>query len=787
MLRESETGSKRRLPVGVVAMSLLLALVTGSLFAGDDAATFMVEGTVIDRTGEPIEGAVVAVDDEPLAVTDSAGVFAVDLPAGAQLLRVSHPAHHTLQHELSVDRDTSGLLIEMAPALSVSESITVTAIRAGEEMPVTKRNMDRDEIEHLSYGQDVPKLLQYTPSITWYSDSGIGSNYSYFSLRGIQQNRINMTFDGAPLNDPAEHAVYFNNFHDFTSAVDSVQIQRGVGTSSVGAPSYGGSVNFASLPFAQSSGGEAILQVGSFDTIRASLGYESGTSDGGFSVSGRFSYGDTDGYRDNSGTEYGTVFVNLGWQGRRSSLKLVSFFGDEESQLSYLAVEPDTLRENPRLNPLDEEERDHFGQDFVQLQYTHAVTDDTVLVASAYYNGADGWFRLWDDSVAQNELLEFGIDQHFIGSMVSLSRTTDRLSASLGFHYNDFEGDHTLDIEGARVYLNSGLKDTANAFAKVEYRLGSWSLFGDLQLRWAEFEYRGDVDLGAVDWSFVDPKIGLRRFVSPRLSVYVSIGRARREPARLDLLLGEDNATVRHDLEAVRPEEVVDLEAGINLNTPRLALQASLYSMDFDDEIALTGELSDVGLPLRRNVDNSYRRGLELDLRWLVGRGWTITHSSNLSRNRIDAWEQFYDVYDAGGEWIGSESIIHHDVPPLLTPELVVNQGVEWARGAWHAGLMARWVDDAYLDNTGDDRFRTPSYFNLDLRASLTLTRWRSLGRPTITLYVNNLLDDEEQYPSGYSYQFINRDAAGRDAVDGIPFYYPLATRNAIVKLEFTL
>ena len=240
----------------------------------------------------------------------------------------------------------------------IEETITVIGIRAGEEVPVTKTNLDAQEIEKLSYGQDVPQLLQYTPAMTWYSDSGIGSNYSYFQMRGIQQTRINMTFDGAPLNDPAEHAVYFNNFHDFTNTVDSIQIQRGVGTSSVGSPSYGGSVNFASSPPAQDRSGDVRLAVGSYDTTRASLGYESGVSERGFSVGGRFSYADTDGYRNNSGTKHKTGFLDAGWQGDRSSLKLVSFFGEEATQLAWLAVEPEILSVDRRFNPLDEDYTD---------------------------------------------------------------------------------------------------------------------------------------------------------------------------------------------------------------------------------------------------------------------------------------------------------------------------------------------------------------------------------------------------------------------------------------------
>jgi iron complex outermembrane receptor protein len=674
---------------------------------------------------------------------------------------------------------------ESPPA--VEETITVMGIRAGEEVPVTKTNLDREQIDTLSYGQDVPQLLQYTPAMTWYSDSGIGTNYSYFSLRGIQQTRINMTFDGAPLNDPAEHALYFNNFHDFTNTVDSIQVQRGVGTSSVGSPSYGGSVNFASSPPAQDRSGDLRLALGSYDTKRASFGYESGVFENGFSVGGRFSYADTDGYRDNSGTKHQTGFFDAAWQGQRSSLKLVSFFGEVETQLAWLAVEPEILQVDRTFNPLDEEERDNFRQNFAQLKYTRALRNDTLLTASLYYNGANGWFRLWDVPAVKRNLLQYGIDQAFVGSMVTASKSFDRLSATVGGHFNDFRGDHTLDIHGDRIYENTGFKQTANAFGKLEYRLGDWLLFGDLQLRWADFSYEGDIDLGSVAWTFLDPKIGVRRFVSPRLSVYASLGRAQREPARLDLLLGEDNATVPHDLEAVRPEEVLDFEAGIDFNTPELALQANLYAMEFTDEIALTGELSEIGLPIRTNVDESYRRGLEIDLKWQMAEHWALLHSSNLSRNRIREWTQFYDVYDEQGSWIDSQPITYRDVPPLLTPEVIANLGLEWARSGASIALMGRYVEHSQLDNTGLEEFQLPSYTLVDLRASVNLGRWWASANPRLTLFINNLLDSEDPYPSGYSYQFINQDSSGQQTLDGIPYYYPLATRNAVLQLELNL
>ena len=448
-------------------------------------------------------------------------------------------------------------------------------------------------------------------------------------------------------------------------------------------------MNFASSQPARDSRGEARLVLGSFGTTRASVGYESGLFNNGFHVSGRFSYANTDGYRERSGSEHHTLFLNAGWQGERSALTFVAFSGQEQSQLAYLAVDPETLSENRRFNPLTEEDRDNFGQDFAQVKYMRELGSETVLTASFYYNGAAGWFQLWDDPVAQNDLLRFGIGQGFFGSMVTVSTQVDNLTATVGVHYNDFSGDHFLDSAAAgRVYKNTGFKKTANAFGKLEYRLGQTILFGDLHWRRADFSYEGDVDLGSVDWTFLDPKIGVRQILSPGLSLYGSLGRAQREPARLDLLLGEDNASVGHDLEAVKPESVVNFEGGVNFNTPGLALAANAYLMEFRDEIALTGELSEVGLPLRRNVDRSYRRGVEIDLKWRPASNWTILHSLNLSRNRIKKWTQFYDVFDEQGTWIGGEPIVYRNVRPLLTPQLMFNLGAEWANHTTSVGLL---------------------------------------------------------------------------------------------------
>jgi iron complex outermembrane recepter protein len=762
----------------LAAVLLLISAATTAAFA----AELELSGQVTDHRGHPVADATVTVDDRA-TVSDRQGAFSLAVEPGAHVLRVVHPAYETLRRELVLDGAPEALTLRLAP-IAVPETITVSAVRAGDEVPVTKKNLDAEDLEKLHYGQDMPFLLTATPSVTSYSDSGIGNNYSYFSLRGIHQTRINMTLDGAPLNDPAENALYFSNFVDFTSFLGSVQIQRGVGTSTVGSPSYGGSINFESVRLSQEPEATARLGFGSYGTRRATASYQSGFLDNGLAFYGRASINETDGYRERSGVEQHTFFLSAARQGERSHLKLTSFSGRERSELSYLAVDPDTLAVSPRFNPLDEAETDRFGQDFAQLRATRALGGDRTLAASIYYNGAQGVFRIWDDPVAQTNLYEYSIDGHTVGAMVHVSEHHERLSLSYGVHHADFRRDHFLDVAGLEQYRNTGFKRETNAFLKAGYDLGRWHLFGDAQVRHADFRYRGDLDLGAVDWTFFDPKLGVRYRLSGGASVYASIGKASREPTRMDLLLGEDDATVRHDLEAVEPEQVVDFEVGFNAAGAGYSLAVDVYAMEFHDEIAATGELSDIGLPLRQNVDRSFRRGLEIDWLWNVSRRFTLTHNSTWSRNRIREWTQFYDVYGADGSYLGSEARVHRDVRPLLTPEVIVNQGVAFEDGGLSLALLGRFVGASQLDNTDNPDFRTPSYFQLDFRGALALERWAAFGKPRISLHVNNVLDRDDIYPSGYSYLFFSR-VDGHDAIDGIPFYYPLAPRNFVVTLDF--
>jgi iron complex outermembrane receptor protein len=668
--------------------------------------------------------------------------------------------------------------------LRVKEEVVVQAVRADERTPVSKTDIDGEAIQEVNRGQEMPFLLGTAPAVNFQSDSGLAAGYTYFNIRGITQTRLNITLDGVPLQDPEDQALYFSDFGDFASVVDSVQVQRGVGTSSVGAASYGGSVNFASVNPSDERQVQAQLGGGSWGTGRATVAADSGLLGGAWGLFARLSGETTGGFKEHSDVDQGTVYYGATRSGARSLFKLFGFSGRERTQLAYLAADEATLETNLRANLLAPEEKDRFGMDFAQAQYTQLVGSASTLTAQVYYNGAQGWFRIWDTDHVN--LQQYGLDGYFVGLVLGATHRSGRLGLNWGAHVNHFTRDHFMDVVGgSRAYLNNGKKNEYNTFLKATWDAGRARLWADAQVRHARFEYHGDQPLGLVSWTFFNPKAGVQFDATPSVGLFASVGRMSREPARSDMLNGEDNASVPYDLHAVQPERLVDAEAGVAVKRGGFVGRADVYAMEFDNEIALTGELSEIGLPVRRNAGRSHRRGVEVDLSWTVSPRWRLAANAALSRNRIDAWTQYYDVYDAGGAWLESVPLVHHDVPPLLTPSVILNGSAEW-KPARDLALLAsgRWVDASQLDNTGNPDFRTPSWFDLDGQVALSLARWVKKGDPRVRVQATNLLNDHHLWPSGYSYLFFDKDAAGTDTLDGTRYYYPLATRSVFVTLD---
>ena len=338
---------------------------------------------------------------------------------------------------------------------------------------------------------------------------------------------------------------------------------------------------------------------------------------------------------------------------------------------------------------------------------------------------------------------------------------------------------------GERSYINDGNKSEASTFVKLARDSGPWHFYGDAQLRWARFRYEGSVDLEPVSWTFFNPKLGVRRDVGTSLSVYASAGLTSREPGRGDLLLGEENASVVHDLTAVKPEKVLAVELGTAWKSGPFSAQLNLYDMEFRDEIALTGEQSEVGLSIRRNADRSFRRGLEWDVNWQPRKAIAVRFTGNWSWNRIRSWTQFYDVYDEAGEWTGSTSRTFEDVEPVLSPPFAGSLMVEGSPLPWLTlGATTRFVARSWLDNTNASGIATPDWWKVDLAANVDLSRFVKVGNPRVRLLVDNVLDDRRIWPNGYSYLYATRDGAATESLAGTPYFFPMATRNVTVVLD---
>jgi iron complex outermembrane receptor protein len=655
------------------------------------------------------------------------------------------------------------------------ESVRVTAIR-GHATPISQTTISRAELQREYTGQETPILLQAAPGLTAYSESGSASNYSYMRMRGIDQSRINITLDGVPLNEPEDEALYFSNFPDFANSIASVQVQRGVGSSTPGVASYAGSVNFESIPIASVPAGARLqLTRGAFNTSRGSVEAQSGLTADGFAGYVRGSAQHTDGYRFNSGNSSRSAFASGGWFGTRDVVKATLLAGISSNQQAYVASPLSVLLQNPRDNPFGNSPslavEDRFHQDLLSVAWTRALSPSLSAATTAYGFDAGGWYDYPSGSGTLGDAYHYGLHSRWGGVISSLDWTSDAASASAGVHVSRYAREHWLvqrpDLE-TRFYDNTGYKGEQSTFAKGSVTRGRAALYGDVQLRFAQFRYAPTAGSGVapadVSWSFLNPKLGVRVRMSDALSVYASAGLNGREPTRGDMFAGADDVdgvTARSvfPLTRVRPESARDLEAGADWTRPALQAHLNLFLMQFRDEIAPIGQISELGYELRKNVARSVRRGAEADLTWQVLPRLAIVGTASLTDARIADYTD-----DATG-------LSYHDVTSLMTPKFVSGHGIRSTLTDWLSlDLDGRYTSRMMLTNTNDPRFVVPASWYAD--GALTFRA----GQQSILLAVRNLFD-ARVYTGGYPGPL----AGSSDPSAMEPYYYTLASRNVTV------
>ncbi|MCY7291894.1 MAG: TonB-dependent receptor plug domain-containing protein, partial [Ferruginibacter sp.] len=521
---------------------------------------------------------------------------------------------------------------------SYLQPIEVTGIKAQEKNPFAKTNLSKEDIRKLNIGQDLPFILNNTPSVVVNSDAGTGVGYTGIRIRGTDATRINVTLNGIPYNDAESLGTFFVNIPDIASSAGSIQVQRGVGTSANGAGSFGGSINLSTNELNKKSNLELNSTVGSYETFKNTLIYNSGILGKHFTVDARMSNIRSEGYVDRASARLKSYFLSTAYTTTKSSLRLNIFTGKERTYQAYYGVNKTTLDTNRTYNSAGtakpgnpyENEVDDYSQTHYQLFYNHQFNKYLKSNIAVFFTKGKGYYEQYkaNAKLSSYGLPNFGtikktdlirrlwLDNNFYGTIFSLQYDKNKTQVILGGGYNRYEGDHYGQIiwakEQAAVpanykwYDNPARKYDFSSYAKWTQSFGkNFQTFADLQVRNINYIINGFRNNPSIkldkDYFFVNPKAGIT-FSKNNYKVYASYGRAVKEPNRDDF-----EASI---IDLPKPEKLNDIETGVELNKSNVKLGANFYYMFYRDQLVLTGKINDVGAHTRTTIPKSYRAGV---------------------------------------------------------------------------------------------------------------------------------------------------------------------------------
>ncbi len=652
-----------------------------------------------------------------------------------------------------VSAQTDTIVLGRVPDTILLKETVVKAYKADRQMPVTFKNIGKPEIDRLNVGQEPSRMFSFAPAINSYSDAGNYQGYSYFRLRGIDQARINMTLDGIPLNEPEDQGAYFSNYPDFLNSVQSLQIQRGVGTSTNGVASYAGSINFSSPELMDEQYTELGINYGSYNTCRL-YGEFQRRIQKDKAIYARISHISSDGYKYHSGNRSNSAFLSSSWYKNKQTFRFTGFAGNQKNELAWIGVPMDSLKKNGRING-NSDENDSFFQSLASIQHTYTLSNHIRISSVVYYNYLKGNYDFDLNNFLglplNEEMYNYAFEHHFTGFFSNLQVFTGRVKFYSGIHFNAFNRIHTGSEKTiGELYQNTGYKNEFSVFAKLNYKLGMFYLFADLQYRHATFDYKGTVDLNALAWDFVNPKIGLNYFLGAGTNIYYSFGTNGREPTRNDIFNGEDDLLAdslgNPMYSNVLPERVFNHEIGIKAQHSKWYLFANLYRMGFTHEIVLNGQFGPNGLPLHSNVAKSSRNGVEIDFGYRILSVLKYSTNISCSYNRII-----------------EEEI---SIEPVLTPAFIWNHEIIFHKKRVEFALSGKYQSSSYIDF--ENSTKLPSFLETNMRFAY------SLKKISITLGVNNLTN-AEILTNGYM------------GIDGTPLYFIQAPRNYFMALTWKI
>ena len=667
------------------------------------------------------------------------------------------------------------------------DEVLVKAVRVQPNAPITHSNLTKKDIRKRNLGQDIPVLLNYLPSVVSSSDAGAGIGYTYLRVRGSDATRVNVTINGIPYNDAESQGTFWVNLGDFASSVESLQLQRGVGTSTNGSGAFGASLNILTDGISENAGGEIANSFGSFGTRKHSIKFTTGLLNDHFEFAGRLSKIYSDGYVDRAFTDLKSYYLQGNYVDKNTIVKAITFGGKEKTYQAWYGLSKDQLEEDRTQNPYTyDNETDNYWQDHYQLHWIETLNTNWSTNIGLNYTRGKGYFEQFKDgrsAADYNNLINEDsdvvvrrwLDNHFYVANANATYRKNGIEIISGISYSDYTNDHYGEIiwgsdlaSGTnirdRYYLSISDKSDFSIFSKATFRMSEkLQAFLDIQGRFVNYTTTGlTSDRAPIDiderFDFFNPKLGFTYTLNPGNSLYVSYARANKEPNRNDF---ESNAV------DVQHEELNDFELGWRHESDRLRLNANVYYMQYNNQLVLSGALDNVGEYLRENVDKSYRLGLELDASIVLTEQLSLVSNVALSKNKI---QDLTINRDGAVQNLNDTNI-------AFSPDLITTHALEYAPNTkFRAALIGKYVGEQYLSNSDTEASKLDSYFVTDFNFTYTLPVNNVFDSIVFTGMVNNLFD-LEYVDRGFTYL----DTWSGPTATEIQGYYPQATRNFLL------
>ncbi|KJF44998.1 TonB-dependent receptor [Draconibacterium sediminis] len=787
---------------------------------------------VVKGDGETLAGASVVIEKSFYGVSTKAnGSFELkNLKPGDYTLLVSFIGFEPQKIDLQLSA-SKNIAVDLKPNVIMTDEVLISATRAGNKTPVAYSNVSSDEIAKRNMGQDIPFLLNLTPSFVTTSDAGAGVGYTNFRVRGTDLNRINVSVNGIPLNDAESHGTWFVDQPDMASSLENVQIQRGVGTSTNGAAAFGASINLQTNSLNKEAYGSYKTAAGTFNTFKNTVSAGTGLINDHFTFDVRLSKVTSDGFIDRASSDLKSYFISGGYYSENTILKVNVFSGYEETYQAWYGVPSVRLNndmagmqqyadhwlmtqeevdhmmasDNRTYNYYTYENQvDHYVQDHYQLHFSHKFNPHLNLNASLHYTYGNGYYENYkaDEDLADYLLpnIEIGdeviettdlinrkwLDNDFYGFTYSLNYNNNNSDFTLGGGYNVYDGRHYGNVIWAQYlgeadfnhewYRGTGLKKDFNVYAKYNWQVAEkLNLFADLQYRRIDYTIEGiDDDLRNLDqdhdFNFFNPKLGIFYQVADNQDLYLSFAVANREPNRTAFVdYPEGNEPPVH-------ETLHDWELGYNYASSKFSLGANFYFMNYKDQLVVTGQINDVGSAIMVNVDKSYRTGIELQAGVQIATDFQWNGNTTLSINKIKDFTEYVDNWDTWGQ----DAFDLGTTDLAFSPNVIANSQFVYTPGEhFSISFVSQYVGDQYIDNTSSDDRMLDAYFVNHLKADYTF-KTNLFDEISLHFMANNLFDVEYE-TNAWVYPYLLGNE--RYKMDG---YYPQAGVHFMFGIDFT-